>query len=680
MTWQRFPLLRVVLAFALGIVIAYQLPLSRNFFSAAVVVVLALLTLAELLSARKLLLAINMRGIAFLVLFMALGGLTTSFYLARQLPEKGEEGYWLAQIVEAPENKTNSVGVEVSIMGRRSEDTTLPASAGCILYLQKTERAMKLNYGDVIAFRKELEKLEPPANPAQFDYRAYLRKEAIYYSMYLDSASWQKVRENQGSALKTMALRVRRKLLGRVEGWQMDPAEESVAKALLLGYREDIGRELKQRYASAGVTHVLAVSGLHVGIIYLIASNILFFLKRFRYGVLLQTLILLLVLWFYAVLTGLSPSVVRAATMFSFVALGSSFGRITSIYNTLLASALLLLAVKPTFLYDVGFQLSYAAVFGIVWLQPILTQYFHTRIWPVQKMWEITTVSIAAQLGTFPLAIFYFHQFPGLFLFSNWLILPLVTVVMHWGIGVLTLDGLMPMDWLVWVFEHLLAAMNFVVSWVEAREAFLLDELHIRWWEVGLLYAALAYGIFWLLRGRLRYALVSTGLFTVLTLVQLGEEWRQRQSYAVQVYKTAGSTVVGFYRGGSGLILHDKPREALRKELRYNVMGHWWQRDVEQLRWRKIRKGDGRSEVVEFGGKKFWFYDEGVIPPASDYWLVNRPMAPPPPGELENQPREVVITKRLWQRKQRWEQWVSERDISLFYQPDSAQAFRLVWE
>ena len=153
-----------------------------------------------------------------------------------------------------------------------------------------------------------------------------------------------------------------------------------------------------------------------------------------------------MLLWCFALIAGMSASVVRAVTMFSFVAVGLSFKRRKTILFSLISSAFLLLLVKPMFLFDVGFQLSYLAVFGIVWVQPKLANLFNCKYWFFRKVWSMCSVSIAAQMGVLPLSLYYFHQFPGLFFLSNVLIIPFLGAILMGGILViiLALSNMLP--------------------------------------------------------------------------------------------------------------------------------------------------------------------------------------------------------------------------------------------
>jgi len=251
-----------------------------------------------------------------------------------------------------------------------------------------------------------------------------------------------------------------------------------------------------QQYSSAGVIHILAVSGLHVGIILLILQLLLRPLEYLRKGRFIKTLIIVALLWCFAIIAGLSPSVVRAVTMFSIVAIGMNMKRPTSIFNTLAISMFILLLLKPMFLFDVGFQLSYLAVFAIVWIQPLLYKSWTPKYKGVDYFWQIFTVTIAAQIGVAPLSLFYFHQFPGLFFLSNLVIIPVLGLILGLGILVifLALINALP-EFMVTLYGGIISTLNNFVSWVAQQEAFLFRGISFGIVAVLLSYLLIVFGI-----------------------------------------------------------------------------------------------------------------------------------------------------------------------------------------
>ncbi|MDD7913515.1 ComEC/Rec2 family competence protein [Polaribacter sp. MSW5] len=247
-------------------------------------------------------------------------------------------------------------------------------------------------------------------------------------------------------------------------------------------------------YSRAGAIHILAVSGLHVGIILLILSWLFKPLEKLRKGKFLKTVFIILFLWMFAFVAGLSASVVRAVTMFTFLAIGMSFQRKNVVEFSLITSLFFLLIVKPMFLFDVGFQLSYLAVFGIIRVQPKLYEIYKPSFLIDKKIWELITVSVAAQIGILPLTLYYFHQFPSLFLLSNLIIIPCLSAILIGGILVITLSllGVLP-QFLANVYGFVISQMNSFVSWISNQEEFLLKEISLSFLMMIALYVTIVF-------------------------------------------------------------------------------------------------------------------------------------------------------------------------------------------
>ena len=254
--------------------------------------------------------------------------------------------------------------------------------------------------------------------------------------------------------------------------------ELAVMNALLLGQRQEISKQLSDNYSKAGAIHILAVSGLHVGVILLILSFILKPLERVNNGKLIKLVLVILSLWFFAILAGLSASVIRAVTMFSAIALGQFFNKRNAVEHSLIFSMFIILLWKPLFLFDVGFQLSYTAVFGIIWVQPVLYQLWKPTFFIVDKGWQLISVSVAAQLGVLPISLFYFHQFPALFFISNLIIIPFLGVILGLGLVVLVLSyvSILPV-FLEGFYGDVISILNKVVAFVARQESFLFSEI-----------------------------------------------------------------------------------------------------------------------------------------------------------------------------------------------------------
>lgn len=354
---------------------------------------------------------------------------------------------------------------------------TLRVRGRTLLNVDKDSTNHTLKVGDMLFLKPEVVTLSSPLNPHQFDYRSYLEKQGIYHQVFVKNSEYAILKQSQFSVQK-MASEIRGSIQKSLRKHEFDQDVLAIINALLLGQRQDISKDLIENYSKAGAIHILAVSGLHVGILLLIFSYLLKPLERLKNGRVYKTLTVVILLWMFAIIAGLSASVVRAVTMFTFVAFGMMTNRNGGVLFALMSSAFFLLLIKPLFLFDVGFQLSYLAVFGIVWIQPMLYQLWSPRYLITDKLWQLSTVSIAAQLLVLPLSLYYFHQFPGLFILSNLIIVPFLGILLIGGILIILLSLLQLLPaFLIEVYGTIISAMNGFVSWIADQEKFLISEI-----------------------------------------------------------------------------------------------------------------------------------------------------------------------------------------------------------
>ena len=319
--------------------------------------------------------------------------------------------------------------------------------------------------------------VKKPLNPDQFSYKDYLEKQQVHYQLYADHTNLLQL-QNKTHTLFGYAAKLRNHINSKLNPYQYTNDQLSIINALILGQRQNITKEVYDNYTNAGAIHILAVSGLHVGIILLILNLVFKPVERLKNGKFYKTLILVILLWTYALIAGGSASIIRATTMFSIVAIGINLKRPTNIYNTLAVSVFILLLIKPNFLFDVGFQLSYAAVIAIVSFQPILEKLWTPKYKIVTLLWQTLTVTVSAQFGIIPISLYYFHQFPSLFWLSNLIVIPFLSIILGLGLLVITLAlfGL-PKTLLSDAFGLVINWMNSFFGWISSQEDFLIIDI-----------------------------------------------------------------------------------------------------------------------------------------------------------------------------------------------------------
>ena len=335
----------------------------------------------------------------------------------------------------------------------------------------------RFKVGDQIVLTQKFDTIQDPLNPYQFNYKNYLKKQQIHHQISINNNKYLYLKNNRKS-FKRWAFTIREQVNKSLIENGFKGEELAIINALLLGQRQDISEEVMQNFQKAGAVHILAVSGLHIGIIMLLLNFLLKPLEILKKGSEIKLVFVVLFLWFFAFVAGLSPSVVRAVTMFTAVAIALTSKNTINTYKTLIISIFILLLINPYYLFEVGFQMSYLAVFFIVWLQPLLYKIWKPKLKLVDYSWQLLTVSTAAQLGVLPLSLYYFHQFPGLFFMSNLIIIPFLGMILGVGILIILLASLKILPpFLALFYEKIILLLNQTVGWIAQQESFLFQNI-----------------------------------------------------------------------------------------------------------------------------------------------------------------------------------------------------------
>ena len=439
--WNSYPLFRLIIPFIAGIIVAIKFQIFINppvlFATALVFIVFSILS-NQFLNYR-----LRWAFGIFLYASIFICGLVSTIIHTPKYKEKHfskaqeSKNVFVVKLTETPTEKPNTLRAFGNVEYLKDSSTLKNAGGKIMLYFETDSLAKSLKYGDYIIFSGTINEISRPLNPHQFDYKAYLANDGIYHQIYLRSKDWVKTNKNKTNPVFKFSELARQKMLKILEINGLSGDEYAVASALLLGYTENLEPELRNQYAGAGALHILSVSGLHVGIIFVIVGFMLQFFDKISNGRIYKFTILLFVIWLYAFITGLSPSVLRATVMFSLFAIKEVRKQQSDPYNTLAASALLLIIFDPFIITKVGFQLSYAAVLGIIALYKPIYELWILKNKGGDYFWQIISVSLAAQIGTFPISVMYFHQFPSYFLPANLFVIPLSWLIMVTGIAVL---------------------------------------------------------------------------------------------------------------------------------------------------------------------------------------------------------------------------------------------------
>lgn len=375
-----------------------------------------------------------------------------------------------------------------------------------LLYLQKDSMPMPV-MGDVLLVETQVRR---GGKSGKFDYGLYLRRQGIVGTCWALRRNWQLIGHEDDMGLKGLAKRSQYFLYQQYRKMGIEGQELGIISALTLGYREDLDKDVQRAFSASGAMHVLAVSGLHTGIVWGIVMWILtlgvlykpLWEDKFRRWLLnISTIVLI---WAYAFLTGLSPSVMRSALMLTFWALSSLLEQQTSRWNPLLAAAVVILIVNPLALWSVSFQLSFAAVAGIMLFGSSMQQAVVSkgRVW--QSVSGLLIVSLAAQLGTMPLTLHYFGQTSNYFALTNLIVVPMAGILLSLGFSTLAMSWCAVGEWLGWATKWCTWLLNQAVQWIESLP-YSTTHMHLSEWGVIGLYGAIICGLLMMRGGKVHW-------------------------------------------------------------------------------------------------------------------------------------------------------------------------------
>ncbi len=534
---KQLPFVKLLFPLLIGIAITLQFP-NCGQYSLAILIPSAILFLLFLIN-RGHKRNYMVTSISVYFLFFGLGSwLTFKTNLTKKAEDfkhLGLRGHYLIEIVEPPQQKTKTLKLIAKIIGRIDKNKTLLKSEEKVLiYLDTKKRVPKI--GDLCLTRCVFKPIQEPENPYQFNYKRYLNNQGIGMQAYIDAKSpFILTGTNRAPFLKKMAHNGSLFLQKLYTANLSDSVALGVIEALIFGYKDDLTKDLVDSFAHTGTLHVLAVSGLHVAIVFLMLAQCLWFLDKWRYGIWLKTVIVLVCIGAYCVLTGLSPSIIRAGLMISLVLIGKALNRNAHIFNTIALSAFIILCINPVWILNVGFQLSFAAVMGIVYLQNYLLPLWTPPNWFFRQVWTILVISFCAQIATFPLSLYYFNQFPNYFLISNLLIIPLSTFVIYFGIGMVVVYKIpLLLSLTAWLSQKTILLINYLIVSIEHWPWSYSDGIKINLFQLITLYICISCMALWLIKANKKFFFYSASCLLLFTMLACFDRVKQqRQSHFI---------------------------------------------------------------------------------------------------------------------------------------------------
>lgn len=615
--WNQAPLVRLLFPFIAGILTAVYLPYHiENYF---LIILPYVAILAAIVFIPPFRITYKRSWIFGLITYLLL--FLTGYQLTIYKTEKFNKHHFskyvngkssvVGYVLQSPIEKDRTYKMVYEITGVKYKGEWVGCEGKAMIYLKKDSNSASLKYGDEFILNGTFNDIPSAGNPGEFNYQRFLAFHNIFQQCSADEKSWMPTGKNAGNIILQYSYTLRDRLLKVLRDYSIKGDEYAVGAALMLGYSDKLDAEIISAYSSTGALHVLSVSGLHVAIVYVVFNWLLFFLDKIKYGNVIKAVVLILLLWFYSALTGLSPSVLRAATMFSFIIIAKAFNRYTNIYNTLAASAFLLLAINPYLIMEVGFQLSYIAVVGIVFIQPKIYQWFEPKSWLMDQIWTITAVSIAAQIATFPLGLHYFHQFPNYFLLSNFIVIPVSTVIIYLGIALFAFAKMsliatyiaIAFNWCVWLLNE---SVKLIEKWPHA----ILEGISISIFETWMLYGMIILFLYYFINRRIRFLYLALCSVILILFSQIIEQSLQFHQHKFIVYNIPKTTAIDLISSRHNTLFTDSSLANNNSALLFHIKHNWWDLGMEKS---SIITGNSSSSEVLISNNIIEFNDKKII-------------------------------------------------------------------
>lgn len=502
--WKQAPVIRMLLPLIAGIMLQWYIQFTLPYIIISLGSFVMALLLFSYLPASCLFRFKKFRGVLFHFIVIAAGMVLTWQRDARHHADWyghfiNDSSVLIVQVNEPLMIKAHSVKAEV-IVKSVINGTNMNATSGRLLvYFSKDSLLPDIGYGQQVILDKKLQPINNSGNPGAFNYKRYAAFQLLYHQVFLKQEEWIVTPKFSGSYFRDYLFKTRDYLLSVLKKYiGNDNNELGIAQALLIGYKEDLDKDLVQAYSNTGVVHIIAISGLHLGLIYAVLLWIFNHIPGFKNSRHAKAILLIACLWLFALLTGGSASVLRSAVMFTVIIAGKYYFRLSSVYNSLAASAFILLCYNPYFLWDVGFQLSYCAVIGIIAFQQFIYRKWFPPNWLARQLWSMVSITLAAQVGTFPVCIYYFHQFPSYFLFTNLVAVPLSTIILFGEIFlVIAAPFEMPAEYAGRAIGCLIEMLNRVILFFNGIPYSVIDFIYANVYTTWILYALVFCSMAW---------------------------------------------------------------------------------------------------------------------------------------------------------------------------------------
>ncbi len=660
---SQAPFVRITIPLILGIVFTVFV----NYFSSNLLILSVALIIVSIISNILFNKLLNTKDLIFntfiTIIFIILGYSVTSYKISNLQSFSGN-GIFLVQTTQTSQIKGNNIKFTAKLIARKdSSKFSELNNQEVILYLKNDSNYILPSYGDFLLIKTNINEIELPKNPNQFNYKKYLFYKGILNGGFVKQQDWKLIK-NIGLNIYKLSNNIRNFLLSKLNNFDINDKNKAIISAISLGKREDIDSLTNEQFSNAGVMHILAVSGLHVGIVFLILISLFKPLMKYKSGKIFIYISIILILWIYALITGFTPSVVRAVLMFSLVSFGKAFNKKHNIYNTIFASAFILLIINPFYIFQVGFQLSYLAVLGIIFFQPKISALIKIDNRLFKYFWDIVSVSLAAQLATLPITLLYFHKFPVYFLLSNIAVMLNVTIILLLSF-VFFATYYIPYvnEFVAKALDYSASTLNFSVTKINLLPYPIIDNIN---WDVFLTLVSysiiILFAFYILYRNKYIFSIFIMLVFTMFSYVNY-EFYRNYNTNSLSFFSVNKHTIIGFSNKNNTTLLVDNNYKKLKKDIKFNISNYLINTNCNNTKTGLInyKRKDKyinlyrRNNFIKFRDKTIFVYNgEKILDTANaisiDFLIIQKYIS----WNFDNvltkfKPKSIILSTSLWE-------------------------------
>jgi competence protein ComEC len=591
-----------------------------------------------------------------------------------------KQTFFKSIIIEKPDINARFTKLTLKITAYRdSVNNWIGVDEKTLVYVPVDSISNTLKLGDVLMLNTTFAANSPPKNPEEFNYSYYLARRNLFTTAFVSANGYKKA-GCENLWFRQAILNIQTTMFDCFAKAGIEGDNFAVLRALIIGDKDLLSEEIISAYSVAGAMHVLAVSGLHVGLVYSVLVFLLMAVKKRRFGKFIRIGMVFFGIWLYAALAAFSPSVCRACVMFSFVLFADLFGKRVNIYNSLAASAFFLLIINPYNIFEVGFQLSYCSVIAIVYFQPLLNKTIYIRNKILKYIFALATVSIAAQIGTSPITVFYFHTFPNYFLITNVLIIPLITLIMFTVAATLILSPIPVIGTLAGKFLDISVTFaNSITKNIEMLPYSLSENLCLNISQVIVIVAAFIFLAFYIEFRNKKALIVIFCCFVAFCGINSFDKVEQQNQRQMTVYNTRNSSFISFVDGQNSINLRDS--ENITDNFNFNTKNHFVKLGIKNAETFAISENIKTSDIIKSHKGIIWFGNKSIKiatdndffqsqkPLKVDFLIVNKYLGNRIQQILNNYHPEMLIidsSMQTWQAR-RWIAEAENRNINHHY-------------